>query len=156
MGHVASVGLALLALALAGCGAALTGAPPTPTSPPASTATSTPAATSTPTATATPSVPILRYSIGTRNQTIQDRANVALPVSAGTNYAWTPAKDFQGLTCTPAGKADPGGPPGRIVYQAFTCQLATGQASGQGSFLFAEVGATTPDQRAHITMRLGQ
>ena len=123
-------------LCLAGCAATSTGV------------TSTPSVTAT--STASSSIPVLRYKIGTRNHSLQELANVVLPVNAGTNFQWTPANDFQGLTCASGETADPGGPAGHEQYQVFTCQLATSQDTGAGSFTFAEGGSTTAQARADV------
>ena len=132
---------------LAGCGASVAGTTATPTSALTSTATTIPA-------TPTPTIPTLRYKIVTLNGG-NGPASVALPVNAGTNFQWTSTHDFQGLTCQSAGTADPGGAPGRVVYQAFVCQLATGKTSGTGSYILAETGSSTPERIAQIELDRG-
>jgi hypothetical protein len=115
---------------VAACGLAPAGTTPTPSA----------TAANTPAPTATPSTPTLRYTIGTRNKTLHDLANVALPVSSGTNYQWAPAADFRQLSCVSAESADPGGAAGHEIYAVFTCQLASGAATGTGSFIFSVTG----------------
>jgi hypothetical protein len=138
-GRITHWGVALLAAVfiLAGCTVTSTGVTP------ASSVTATSAATST-------SLPTLRYKIGTRNHSLQELANVALPMNAGTNFQWAPANDFQGLTCASGETADPGGPAGHEQYQVYTCQLAASRNTGTGSFTFAEVGSTTAQARADL------
>ena len=138
VGRVTHWGVALVALAfmLAGCSATSAGVASTPSV--------------TATSTASSSIPNLRYKIGTRNHSLQELANVALPMNSGTNFQWTPANDFQGLTCASEETADPGGPAGHEQYQVFTCQLATSQDTGTGSFTFAEVGSTTAQAHASV------
>lgn len=137
-------GALLVAAALAGCTVGGTGFTATPTSAP----TSTPPAS----VTATPGMPNLSYKIVTQagNTTLQATPAVALPVSAGTNFQWSLANDFQALTCTAKGMADQGGSAGHTIYQVFLCQLAAGQLSGTGSFLFTEAGSSTPQKVARV------
>lgn len=137
--RVAVVAILLSAVtALAGCGGSGATATPTPTN----------------TASATPGIPTLRYHIVAQsgNTTLQAIPAVALPVSSGTNFHWTPANDFQRLTCVAKGTADPGGPAGHTLYQVFLCQLATGRSSGSGSFIFTQVGSTTPEKLAQVAI----
>jgi hypothetical protein len=135
------VSLALMVLALAAaCGLGPAGTTPIPSA----------TAANTPAPTATPSMPTLRYAIGARNKTLHDLANVALPISSGTNYQWTPSADFRQLSCIAAESADPGGPAGHEVYQVYTCQLASGAATGSGSFIFSVTGTTTPEAVAQV------
>jgi hypothetical protein len=132
---------ALMVLTLAtACSLAPAGTTPTPSA----------TATNTPAPTATPSTPTLRYTIGTRNKTLHDLANVALPVSSGTNYQWTPSPGFQQLSCVSAESADSGEPAGHEVYQVFTCQLASGAATGSGTFIFSVTGTTTQEAVAQV------
>lgn len=101
--------------------------------------------------------PILSYVISTSQ--FAGPVGVALSVYSGTNYAWTLGTDFQGLTCQPAGSADPGGPPGHPFYPAFACQLAAGHSTGQGSLLYGAQHMNPPAQpmfSAHIQLALGQ
>lgn len=101
--------------------------------------------------------PLLSYTITTSQ--FGGAAGLALSVSSGTNYEWTPATDFQGLTCQSGGNADPGGPPGHPFYQAFACQLAAGQSTGQGTLLFIAQHMNPPAQAtytAQVKLVLGQ
>lgn len=133
-GRLVPCGLALgvVALLIGAC-AAPVGGIPTPTR----------SATATAVPTASPSIPTLRYTIGTRNQTLHELANLALPVIAGTNDRWTPAANWQELSCGFGETADPGGAAGREVYQVYTCRLAAGAVRGTGSFNLVAAGATT-------------
>ncbi len=130
-----------LLLLLAGCGISSTASTPAPTTSPISTAT----------ATATPGIPTLIYKIVTTSKTLNLLPNVALPVTAGTNFQWSPVSaNFSGLTCAAGGTADPSGAAGHTAYQVFACQLAAGQTTGHGSLLFAEVGSSVPQEIAEL------
>jgi len=97
----------------------------------------------------------LSYQITTSAQ-LNGSASVALARSSGTNFQWSPAKGATGLTWQSEGLADPGGPPGHPEYQVFTGVLVTGQTSGHGSVIFAEVGSNTPEATTQVTLMLGQ
>lgn len=140
-----------LCTALAGCTVGSTNAPPTPT------ATTIATATATPTASPTPGMPTLSYQIATQAGILdknipQGVPGVALPVASGSTYHWIASSDFQGVACTAVGTADPGGAAGHTVYEDFLCRLATGSSSGTGSFLYTQVGSTTPLKRALIAV----
>jgi hypothetical protein len=92
--------------------------------------------------------PVLSFAITTAQ--FAGAASVALTVSSGANYQWQPATDFQGLTCQSVGSADPGGPSGHLFYQVFACQLAAGQATGQGTLLFAAQHMNPPAQPTYM------
>jgi hypothetical protein len=111
--------------------------------------------------TAQQGAPILNFAITTSQ--FGGAASLALTVSNGTPFEWTPATDFVGLTCQPGGNADPGSPSGHPAsgtpyYQVFACQLAAGQSSGQGSLLFVAQHMNPPAQptyTAQIKVTLG-
>jgi hypothetical protein len=102
---------------------------------------------------ATGAGPDLTYQI-TISSHFHGAAGIALAVNAGINYQWSPTTIFQGLGCASIGIAHPEGPAGHVQYQVFNCQLASGQTTGQRSFVFAEIGTTTPTETAQITMTL--
>ena len=136
-----------LCTALAGCTLGSTSAPPTPTA----------TATVMPTASPTPGMPTLSYTIATQagmldKNILQGVPGIALPVASGSTDHWIASSDFQGVACTAVGTADPGGSAGHTVYEDFLCRLATGHATGTGTFLYTQVGSTTALKRALIAV----